>query len=163
MDTNRCGNCLCYLPEVEPDGSRNGMGFCTSLATKQTGREFESPVGMVSTVGPACSLFSPEREDARVTQLLTPPALPAGLEIERAIEVQAGRCHRQQDTMAAGLREKYTPLNRDQQRICEIQIKGVLGNPAFHGKIILTFGGSNNTSLLAWAVRQYPNGGEIRV
>jgi len=159
MDTNRCGVCSCYSPEVEPDGSRNGMGFCTSMATKQVGAEFDHAVGMVAYIAPACSIFLPDGEDVRVTQMITPPKLPAGLELERAIEVQAGRCHRQQETMSSVSRERHIPLNHDQRRMCVTQLRSALANPQFHGKIVLRF---DNTSLLAWAVKMYPRGGEIR-
>ena len=157
---DRCGECSCYRSEVEPDGSRNGMGFCSSLATKQVGGEFVSPVGMVSFIAPACSHYLPHGEDARVDEILAAPRIPAGIELERAIEVQAGRCHRQQETMASSSSEGRVPLNSDQRAMCRTQLRSALSNSQFHGKIVLRF---ENNELFAWSVKLYPKGGEIRL
>jgi hypothetical protein len=142
------------------------MGFCLSLATKQVSGEFQSPTGVVAWSAPACSQFLPvlalDEVSAKVQALLTPPRLPHGVCIERAIEVQSGKCLRQQDAMAAGPGALPSALNRDQQRICEVQLAAALANPQFFGRVSLVFGNTDRPALLSWMVRRYPPGGEIR-
>lgn len=166
MNTNRCGECRCYEPYLEPDGHRNGMGFCLSLFTKQVSGEFEAPVGMVANSAPSCSQFISfqvsAQESRRVEALLTPPSLPPGVVIERAIEIQAGKCLRQQESMAAKSDDYPPALDREQRRVGEIQIAAALTNPRFFGRIVLVFGGTDETSLLGWKVKLFPPGGEIR-
>jgi hypothetical protein len=83
--------------------------------------------------------------------------------IERVIEVQGGRCAKQQDTMFAGSPRTTAGLDSDQRRICELQVAAALADPKFHGKVTLIFGDKGGIpSLAAWSVRAYPPGGEIR-
>jgi hypothetical protein len=166
MSNRVCGNCKSYQAEIEPDGKANGMGFCLSLATKQVGGEFRSPTGMVACSAPACSEFlsvsACDAVAAEVKSLLTPPRLPRGVCIERAIEVQSGKCLRQQDAMAAGPGALPSALDWDQHRICEVQLAAALANPQFFGRVSLVFGNTDQPALLSWMVRRYPPGGEIR-
>jgi len=163
---SNCGNCTSYQAELEPDGKGNGMGFCLSLVTKQVSGEFQSPTGMVAWSAPACSEFlavlPSDAISSKVQALLTPPRLPHGVSLERAIEVQSGKCLRQQDAMAAGPGVLPSALDRDQQRICELQLASALANPQFFGRVSLVFGNTDHPALLSWMVRRYPPGGEIR-
>jgi len=88
--------------------------------------------------------------------------MPHGVLLERAIEIQAGKCLRQQDAIAAESGGSPLALNRDQQRFCKIQITAALANPRFFGRILLFFGGKDGRSLLGFKVKLFPPGGEIR-
>ena len=164
MPTRTCGTCTCYKADQEPDGYRNGMGYCVSLATKRIGGEFRTAVGAVEALAPACGRYSTKTPvlSSAVDALLDPPPLPAGVMIERVIEVQGGRCAKQQDTMFAGSPHTTVGLNGDQRRICELQVAAALADTKFHGKVTLIFGDKGIPSLAAWSVRAYPPGGEIR-
>jgi hypothetical protein len=164
----QCGRCKYFDRELDPDGCGTGTGFCCSLATKRIGGEFRSPVGWVAHTAFACSHFIPKdargRDSGRVGTLLAPPPLRSGIEIERAIEIQAGLCVRQQDSLSASA-PRTVALDRDQLRFCEIQLAAALANPEFFGRLTFVFGCTDSTvtpSLVEWTVRPFPPGGELR-
>jgi hypothetical protein len=159
-----CGSCRCYQAELEPDGACNGMGFCQSSATKQIGKEFLAPVGMVKPTAPACNRFVARNglreESRRVESLLAPPPVPRGVVIERAIEIQGGRFFRMKDSVAVESGGFPLALNSEQRRFCEIQVTSAMASRDFWGKIVLTFGSAVERPLLGWSVRSYPRGSE---
>jgi len=165
MGNGTCGGCALYEPHIEPGGHTVGFGFCLSLATKRAGGEFQRPITTVSSSAPECSHFRPVSlqtgDSSRLRAILDPPALPPGIKLERLIEIQAGKCLRQQDSLAS-LDGDATALEPERVRVCERQILAALDNPRFHGKVRLEFARTDRPSLVAWAVRLYPAGGEIR-
>jgi hypothetical protein len=166
MEHKVCGNCLYYDAQIEPDGQMNGAGWCSCPATKLVSAEIPRAIGHVGCLAITCNQFIPEQatmqDPAHVEALLAPPQMPEGFVLERAIEIQAGRSHRQQDTLSTRSGALPVALGRSHRRLCRVQLVAALANPRFYGRITMVFGGLQRPELLSWGVRVFPRGGEIR-